>query len=252
MLQTNSYSLTHCGNVREHNEDALYSNNDTGIWLLADGMGGHASGEVASHLAVTLVSEALHNKTNIKQAINTAHLHIINEGENNPSQHGMGTTLVAVQRKKGVFNVSWVGDSRVYHFDNKLRQLTTDHTFVQDMVYRDVLSSEEAENHPQRNLLVQSLGMLKGHFNVDSLTFRPKASSGVLLLCSDGVSDYLSKTDIELLISTNQKPELLSEAIKEAVLVTEAGDNLSVVVVAYKLSIWQLMKNWFIGLLSND
>lgn len=250
MLQTNSYTLSHCGNIRKHNEDAIYSNDETGVWLLADGMGGHACGEVASHLAVTSVAEALQKKLNIKGAFNFAHQEIIDQGIENPSQHGMGTTLVAVQRQRSSFKVSWVGDSRVYHFDNKLHQLTTDHTFVQDMVYRQVLSSEEADIHPQRNLLVRSLGMLKGHFNIDSLIFRPKASSGILLLCSDGVSDYLSKTDIEILISTIQKPELLSEAIKKAVLATEAGDNLSVVVIAYKLSTWQSITNWFIALLS--
>lgn len=234
MQVINSIAVSKVGNIRTNNEDAIVYDQDAGFWIVADGMGGHSCGEVASELAVTTVSTALRESGELKAAIELAHQSILQQSELNPEQKGMGTTLVAAQQTKNGFKLGWVGDSRAYCYAYKLRQLTADHTFVQDMVYREVLTPEEAESHVQRNLINRSLGMEKGAFKVDSFLFKPK-KSGFLLLCTDGVSDYVNSVELEKIFQQYNDIQSLADAIIYQVLITEAGDNFSFVLVEYKL-----------------
>lgn len=233
-------AVSQVGKVREHNEDALFFNESAGLWLVADGMGGHASGEVASELAIKTVSSCLQTGENIKLAIESAHKEILHQGQLNPEQKGMGTTIVAAQLKQYGFNIGWVGDSRAYCYDKKLTQLTTDHTFVQDMVYREVFTPEEAEIHVQRNLINRSLGMENGLLKVDACIFKPK-KSGYLLLCSDGVSDYANRETLQSVFKQHSDIKNLADAITTQVLSTEAGDNFSFILVEFTVS---LLRKW--------
>ena len=246
MVTISSIAVSQVGKIREHNEDAVLVGDNNGLWVLADGMGGHASGEVASQLAIDVVAEKVAQQPDLKQAIADAHQQILAQAESNPEQQGMGTTIVAACKNRHGFNIAWVGDSRAYLYEKctrapGLKQITTDHTFVQDMVYREVLTAEEAENHPQGNLINRSLGMTEGRFKVDEIQLRPK-STGYLLLCSDGVSDYISHEQLQVAFSQAEKLEEIAEAINGAVLETEAADNFSFIIVLFepgKLSQWR-------------
>ena len=243
MLAIESIALSCVGKVREHNEDSTYLD-DNGLWLVADGMGGHASGEVASNIAVSTIPNRIQANEPLTDAIMFAHQAILQQGQQNAEQSGMGTTLVAAQLTANGFKLAWVGDSRIYCFDRKLTQLTVDHTFVQDMVYREVLTLAEAQNHANSNLINRCLGIENNRFKVDSKKIFP-LRDGYLFLCSDGVSDYLSAIELTKIFKNAKSLQGIADAIKEGVLATEAGDNFSFIVLKYKLSFWTKVKNCF-------
>jgi len=243
LLVIESIALSATGKVREHNEDSIYLD-DNGLWLVADGMGGHASGEVASNIAVSTIPNKIQTHALLDDAIMFAHQTILQQGQQNPEQSGMGTTIVAAQSMVNGFKLAWVGDSRIYCFDQKLSQLTVDHTFVQDMVYREVLTLEEAQNHVNSNLINRCLGIDKKRFKVDSKNIYP-VRDGYLFLCSDGVSDYLSAIKLAKIFKNAKSLQGIADAIKEGVFATEAGDNFSFIVLKYKLSFWTKLKNCF-------
>jgi len=119
VLSVSSLSVSHIGKVRTHNEDALYFDDEQGVWLVADGMGGHASGEVASAMAIEVISSAVNNKDALDNAITSAHQKILQQGTEQPEQKGMGTTIVAATVRKTGFDIAWVGDSRIYLHTHK-------------------------------------------------------------------------------------------------------------------------------------
>ena len=235
MISVTSAALSAVGKVREHNEDAYHADDASGLWVIADGMGGHACGEVASQLAVSVIAEAVAAGVTLEGAISQAHQRILSQGEENAEQSGMGTTAVAVQRVKSGFSVAWSGDSRAYIYDGQLQQITMDHTFVQDMVYREVLTLEEADGHPKRNLLNCSLGMQNGRFRVGVERILPN-QSGYIMLCSDGVSDYVLREKLQQIFAGAQSLEQLSGNIKEAVMASEAADNFTFILLQYSVS----------------
>ncbi len=236
-MSVKSLAVSQTGKVREHNEDAVFVDDKSGLWLVADGMGGHACGEVASALAAETVSRSMADGVGLSEAIELAHRSILEQSKLHPEQQGMGTTIVAAQLLRAGFKIVWVGDSRAYLFNGKpktrkLGQISADHTFVQDMVYREVLTAEEAINHPQGNLINRSLGMTEGRFKVDSIKVKPE-TPGYLLLCSDGVSDYISDQQLQSSFEQAQSLEVISDAISDAVLKTEAADNFSFVLIEF-------------------
>ena len=244
LLTIESIAVSQVGKVREHNEDSLHVDDTNGLWLVADGMGGHASGEVASDIAVTVIPDKIKAKGTLSEAITFAHQTILLQGQQHPEQKGMGTTIVAAQSLTNGFNIAWVGDSRIYCFDNKLKQLTIDHTFVQDMIYREVLTPEEAENHPNSNLINRCMGMENKRFSVDSKKILPK-HDGYLLLCSDGVSDYVSASELALIFKKNKSLQNIASSLENAVLNSDAADNFSFIILKYKASFLLKLLNCF-------
>jgi len=244
-------SLTHTGKVRASNEDALWVDKPSGLFLVADGMGGHACGEVASHLAVDTISATVAAGCSLSAAIQVAHGAILAAGTANPEQQGMGTTIVAARQTTLGFELAWVGDSRIYHYGReRLTQLSVDHSFVQDMVLRGVLTQEQARNHPDNCLLRQALGKPDlNQVKVDSIKWRA-VEPGILLLCSDGLSDKLSHDKVERVFINNTQTapvtnnvhehlQRLSEALQTEVLETSADDNFTWVLLAYEPNLWQ-------------
>ena len=244
MLTIESVALSHVGKVRKHNEDAIHIDDEGGLWLVADGMGGHASGEVASNIAISSIPKKIEEKMSLTDAIACAHQNILLQGQENSEQTGMGTTIVAAKLTTNGFYIAWIGDSRIYCIDRKVIQLTVDHTFVQDMVYREILTPEEAQKHQNSNLINRSLGMENGRFKVDSKRVLP-VRDGYLLLCSDGVSDYLSITELSNMVDKRKSLQSIADVIETAILSSEAGDNFSFVIVKYQLSFWVKLINMF-------
>lgn len=231
-------AFSHAGHVYQHNEDAYLLDEVNQSYVIADGMGGHNSGEVASDIAVKNYQQALLEHQPIEQRAHYCHQAILNHANANPECEGMGSTILAVQVVGNAVEFTWVGDSRLYWFANgKLVRLSEDHSFVQDLIHRGILTEEEASTHPQRNLITQGLGMKKP-LKPSSATFYP-FHSGVLLLCTDGVSDMLSDRQIaQAFIQPSLKDQ--AEALTAAVLATEARDNLTAILVSIDMSDYAL------------
>ena len=244
-----SESVSEIGKVYQHNEDALYTDDKLGVWLVADGMGGHSNGAVASQLAVSTISAEIGRGLNHIEAILSAHENIAEQVEIQADKKAMGTTVVSAQIKRSGFNIAWVGDSRAYLYDGEFRQLTIDHSYVQDMVFRGVLTAEEAATNEHRNLINRSLGMTSAKLRVDNLTLFPN-KPGILFLCSDGVSDFLTESELLALFSADASLKQMSEKIRAAVMETEAADNFSFIMINYELSLFNRLVNKFLSLWS--
>lgn len=189
--------LTHPGLRRELNEDTYYGDGELGLWLVADGMGGHAAGEIASALAREAIVREVGNGAALAQAIRTADEDIIRVGQRRNDALPMGTTVVAARVQGNRFEVAWVGDSRVYLWrDGQLVQLSRDHSYVQELIGKGAITAEQARSHPHRNVVTQALGVTDpDHLNVETLTGELKPGMQ-LLLCSDGLTEEVDDAHI--------------------------------------------------------
>lgn len=243
--------ITHVGCVRELNEDTLYC--DDNLWLVADGMGGHACGEVASQLAAETISSEFSASGELPKAIEAAHQKIVEAAQSGNGQFGMGTTVVAATSDREDYQISWVGDSRAYLWDKnkqKLEQLSEDHSLMVRLLKSGLISAEDAKNHPQRHMITQCLGSVEiENVLVDNYYGRWQAGQQILL-CSDGLSDDVSEaamSDIlQLDISNQQKLNKLMEIAKGL----GGKDNISIVLIDSPIlktpSMWQKLKAMFL------
>ncbi len=188
---------THVGLRREHNEDTYYADSELGLWLVADGMGGHENGEVASALARdTLVREIKAGEL-LARAIQMADEEIIKHSNRRPQALPMGTTIAAVRVQGNDYEIAWVGDSRVYCVEGgRFRQLSQDHSYVRELVEQGAISAEQARTHPHRNVVTQALGVTDPQsLRVETVT-GALAPGSQLLLCSDGLTEEVDDADI--------------------------------------------------------
>jgi PPM family protein phosphatase len=187
--------LSDTGRVRRHNEDRSLGRPP--VIAVADGMGGAKAGEVAAQLAVEAVAGLAEpvGVGDVRAAVDRANSEIRRIASEDPDKSGMGTTLTAAMLEDGRLDVVHVGDSRAYLWrDDRLRQLTEDHSVVAELVRRGSIRPEEAEHHPHRNVITRALGA-EPEVVVD--TFSEYLRDGdVVLLCSDGLSSYVSEEDI--------------------------------------------------------
>lgn len=212
-----STGSTHVGRVRSSNEDHFGVFDDLGLYIVADGMGGHAAGEVASLMAVQTVREAFEQAAaehtlpasgeydpgrRLVWAVEQANQRIFNAGTDNPALSGMGTTVVAVWVDNEWAYIAHVGDSRAYRLHgDRLEQVTSDHSLVNDYLHRGIMTPDEAAVHPMKHVLIRALGTAPG-VSVDIRRMRVEPGD-LLLLCSDGLSNIVP---IEELTSTLAKP----------------------------------------------
>lgn len=232
--------ITDVGRVRQHNEDSIGVFPEIGLFLVADGMGGHSAGEVASAMAVKIIGQHLSAFRGLKKA---GHItDILSEGlikangaiykasRDNPELRGMGTTLTAAMVLGQEAFFCHVGDSRAYQIRaGSIRQLTLDHSLVQELVRVGGITQVEARQHPQRNVLTRALGTAPG-VEVDSFSL-PIKKGDLLLLCSDGLTGPLEDSDILKIILESASldgaaKDLLGEALNRGGL-----DNISVLLV---------------------
>lgn len=226
---------TNTGSKRDHNEDCFAAEPRLGLWLVADGVGGHAAGEVASDLVRTTIVDRVASGDSLVDAIRRSHEVLIREIEQRDvsSALGMGSTVVAVKFEGSDYEVAWVGDSRAYLFNGQLQQLSTDHTRVNELLAHGVITPEQAHSHPDRHVLTQCLGVGK------ELQIAPGSVSGTLqpseqlLLCSDGLTDELSDSVIAGLLATNDTPGSQVDALVRSALDMGGNDNVTVVVVGH-------------------
>lgn len=235
-LRLRAAAATDVGNIRENNQDDMLIVEDS-LFVVADGMGGHVAGEVASREAVEAMQAAFTSpaspasEDDLRQAVRTANGAVWKRGSDEPSYRGMGTTVTAVAVIDGdQLAVANVGDSRTYLLrDDELHQLTQDHSFVQEAVRSGQLTRSQAESHPRRSQLTRALGV-SDDVDVDVQTLDP-VSGDRLLLCSDGLWDEVGDELIAMVLSGRKDPEeAASELVRWA---KEAGgrDNITVIVV---------------------
>lgn len=225
--------LTHAGLRRELNEDTYYGDSELGLWLVADGMGGHEYGEVASALARETIVREVREGTPLATAIRIADEEIIRISQRRQDALPMGTTVVAAKVNGNRFEVAWVGDSRVYLWrDNQLVQLSQDHSYVQELIAKGAITHEQARSHPHRNVVTQALGVTDpSSLNVETMTgeLRPGMQ---LLLCSDGLTEEVDDRSIATVLShiDCSAQECVDELVAAAL---DGGgtDNVTVVLV---------------------
>ena len=228
-----SWARTHQGLVRNHNEDSYCAKEPQGLWAVADGMGGHEGGDFASAALVEKLDEVElardfdAAREQVTEAIRKANRAILVEAKKRKKQ--MGSTIVALLVQGERYAILWVGDSRAYLLrDGDFGQLTRDHTQVQEMVDRGILSPQDAIGHPMGHILSRAVGV-RDEVDVDQVTGEILPGD-VLLLCSDGLHGYVDEQDIARLLARGS-PERASEQLVDLTLANGAPDNVTVVAV---------------------
>ncbi|SDJ73308.1 Stp1/IreP family PP2C-type Ser/Thr phosphatase [Sediminibacillus albus] len=239
----NGYYLTDQGQVRNHNEDdgGFFSNsNQQTLAVIADGMGGHKAGDVASQMATSLLSdlwketEALLSPEAAEEWLTTSlekvNKSILQYAQDHEECKGMGTTIVAVVCSKDFISIAHVGDSRCYLAnDQGFKQITEDHSLVNELVRSGQISKDDAEHHPRKNVLLKALGTEVGvQADVQSIGWE---KGNRLLLCSDGLTNKFEEEELkEIVLETTELKEIAQSLIDMA---NERGgeDNISVVLI---------------------
>lgn len=243
--------ISHIGRIRKNNEDyckgEIISTNsgDIGIFAIADGMGGHNKGEVASELAVENIMKFLKNnlvqnefvKINyiddiLKQAYNNVNSIIYKKSKDDEICTGMGTTLTTVIIHKGKVYIANVGDSGCYMLhDGDFEKITRDHSLVEELIAKHAITEEEAKTHPNRNIITRALGteqiilvdIYKKDINKDDK----------VLLATDGLTGFVDKNEINEIISKDEEVEVIAENLINKANELSGKDNVSVILVNY-------------------
>jgi serine/threonine protein phosphatase PrpC len=226
------------GLVRASNEDSCIADGKSAVFLVADGMGGHAAGEIASQIAASTVEEFMSDRQPdanmedlLQLAVQYANKRVYETQEQNPECRGMGSTLTVLTFLEDRYYLAQVGDSRAYLFrDNALNQLTQDHSVVWSLFENGILTKDDISRHPQKNLITRSIGT---HPEVEVDMLNGAAAEGdIYLLCSDGLTDVLSDQEIlQILKSNNRNPQEIGETLISAANSGGGPDNVTAVVV---------------------
>lgn len=224
-------AATDIGLAREANEDSYLA--DPPLFLVADGMGGHMAGDVASRMAVeSIVRELARNPGALADAVIQANRDVHNRAAARPELRGMGTTLTAMMTAPDGVDIVHIGDSRAYLLRNgSLTRLTRDHTVVERLVREGRIGPEEAEHHPKRSYLERALGV-EPQVEIDSYKVATQQGDRILL-CTDGLTTMLSEDEILQILVTERDPKRASRELVAAAVAAGGNDNVTVVVVDY-------------------
>lgn len=238
-------AATDKGRVRLINEDSLYvpndPKNDIPLFIVADGLGGHNAGEVASNEAIKFIVKYISDNFNnitrdknsvknlIRKSIWETNLYIYEMSIAKSELRGMATTLTLVLVDEEKFFVGHIGDSRVYVIrNNRIYQITRDHSYVEQLIRDGTITREQANNHPQKNVITRALGVSR-NLEVD-VSVRKLYNDDILLICTDGLTNFVSDQQIkQIVLSTESCDEIVQTLIRTA---NEAGgkDNITVIV----------------------
>jgi len=224
---------TDVGKVRRQNEDAAWVDAKRGVFAVADGMGGHLAGEVASGMAIEAVKDMAKKNdfasVNVmREAVVSAHEAIIRHAQKNPACAGMGTTLSMMWRGGHYMYIAHVGDSRIYRYrDGELEQITQDHSLVEELVRARIITREEARTHPRRNIITRALGT-QGD-NLPDLLAADVRPGDLWLLCTDGLCGMISDEEIARVLSSGATLEMMAGSLIEKALDAGGRDNVTLV-----------------------
>lgn len=224
-----TFSKTDIGMVREVNQDYVYVSdlpvgNIPNLFIVADGMGGHKAGEFASRFTVEVVKDELAKSTEegpeamIRQAITSANQRLLETAKQDSKLEGMGTTLVVATVIERTLYFANVGDSRLYLLNNDIKQVSKDHSLVQEMVRLGGIKQEDAKNHPDKNIITRAIGA-KDQVEVDFYEYRLKKGD-IVLMCTDGLSNMVEDTEILHIVKGSRD---IVEAVEG--LINKANEN---------------------------
>lgn len=235
-----SVAMTDIGMTRTVNQDYVYaSENAVGclpnLFVLADGMGGHKAGDMASRYTVEQFvsmigqSEARDPISAISQNVTKVNLKLMEKAEESPDYEGMGTTLVVASIFDRVLRVANVGDSRLYVINDDITQITRDHSLVEEMVLMGKIDKEEAKNHSQKNVITRAIG---GYIYVEAEMFSVDLKDNDrILMCSDGLTNMVEDSEILMIIKSNQSIEEAAKQLIAKANENGGNDNISVIIV---------------------
>lgn len=234
--------FTDVGLVRRSNEDSLGLFPELNLYIVADGMGGHAAGEVASKLAVDMIKEFFispettqaNEEAKLTEAISYANQKIFEMSGKDAALSGMGTTVVAILTQPNAVIIGFVGDSRAYLCQkSKLEQLTQDHSLVNEYIRKGLLTPEAAENHPLKHVISRALGT---NASVQpEIIKRASAPGDTFLLCSDGLSNKVSSSDMLSILTANEGSiEKAGNALIQRAKEKGGEDNITAILVSYQ------------------
>lgn len=232
------------GNVRESNQDAYAVGefSDEVVWsVVCDGMGGAAGGNIASALAVKVISDKINAsyrdqmrdpsiKNMLDSALTAANIEVYDFAEAQPELRGMGTTVVCAIVRDNQAYIAHAGDSRAYVINNgNIKQITTDHSMVQDLLSRGRITVEEAEHHPNKNIITRAVGVDKSiKIDFEQIDLN---DDDTLMLCTDGLSNYVSNDEITELMSDGKHYAFADRLVQKANS-NGGGDNITVVIIS--------------------
>ena len=234
------FSMTDIGRKREMNQDYVFSTdqrigNLPDLFVVADGMGGHKAGDLASQYAThVLVEQIRHNQENeperiISEAVYAANRKLVKISQEDESLHGMGTTLIAATIVDHTLYFANVGDSRLYVIGNEIRQISKDHSLVEEMVRLGGLKEEEAKHHPDKNIITRAVGV-KNTVEPDFFEYNLEEKD-IVLMCTDGLTNMVDDNEIfDIIKNENDVEKTVRELINKA---NKNGgkDNIGVVLV---------------------
>lgn len=237
--------MTDKGKVRQHNEDngaICFNTNGQRLAIVADGMGGHRAGDVASQLTVDKLTELWRNsmaiqtaeeaenwlKTNILQV----NQYVLAHANNHPECEGMGTTVIAVITTENFSTIAHVGDSRCYLYnEDGFKQLTEDHSLVNELVRMGQISKEDAEHHPRKNVVLRALGT-DSTLEVDVFTIVFEQGD-FILICSDGLSNKVTEEQLQEILKKEDSLHTKASTLIEMANENGGEDNITVVILEY-------------------
>lgn len=228
------HALTDVGKMRAVNQDALVVDESLLLYGVADGMGGHNGGETASAGARDGLITALKDKPAsldaLREGITQVNADLFKQQAEDEKLSGMGTTLSVIWMSEHFVYLGHVGDSRVYRFrEGKLEQMTDDHSLVGELMRAGYLTPEQAENHPNKNVILRAVGTEEG-IDID-LAVEERKPGDLWLICSDGLHGMVKDSKMEAILGVNT-PEAAVKLLMEAALAAGGRDNISVVLVA--------------------
>ncbi|WP_408954395.1 Stp1/IreP family PP2C-type Ser/Thr phosphatase [Natroniella sp. ANB-PHB2] len=235
MISLNYGAISDCGKVRAENEDnylVLAKDNFT-VLVVADGMGGHNSGDLASSLAIEVIKNYQFNSDDLIQDIKTlisqANQYVYQKSKEKEEYHGMGTTLTLGVIKDRILTIGHIGDTRAYLFrDDDLCQISQDHSMVQELVKKNIITPEEAEDHPQKNILTNALGIEK---KVDKDLFEVDLKEqDLILFCSDGLTNMTSDEELADILAKPINLQQKAESLVELANQRGGRDNITVII----------------------
>lgn len=237
-----SFGRSDVGLKRANNEDSFLAQDTElhslpNLFIVADGMGGHNAGEFASAESINFYTRyfetnTLHEdiKKSLEEAVLYANKLVYDDAKTDKSHDGMGTTFSAVTIINDTAYTAHVGDSRIYHLsNNELLQITEDHSFVSEMVKLGILTSEEAENHPDRNMITRALG-ISDSLEVDTYKFEV-SDKDLILICSDGLNTMVSDSEIFDILSSDDSIRKKVDTLILQALQNGGLDNITVVLI---------------------
>ncbi|MCG8379501.1 MAG: protein phosphatase 2C domain-containing protein [Proteobacteria bacterium] len=230
-----SHGITNVGKVRKHNEDSMLERPEVGLWVVADGMGGHAAGDVASQMIVNSLKK-VHEGLSLERFIDdiedkliAVNKKLIDKANESSKRTTIGSTVVIMVTYDKYCVYLWAGDSRLYRTRNgELRQMTTDHSQVEQYVEQGLISREEAAVHPHGNMITRAVGATQNFFL--DMDIQEIQKGDRYLLCSDGLTKHIVDFEFQEMLPNGSAEKVCKELI-DLTLSRGAGDNVTAIVI---------------------